>query len=156
MKKKRKKKDAIQLALPSLGSAPDDSSVQYNTLCFGDRLFGRDKSNVDFQEKTFDIKVAENTICTWHTVVCDQTMFVFVPDNLSELGSKESFVSLLEIAEEDLGCSFVVGCIGADSTEKLAHMRTFTYMGFEIVNPSHSILHLIDNESGFIFLGSEL
>lgn len=156
MKKKRKKKDAIQLSLHSLGNAPDVSLVQTNSLSFSDRLFGNNKSNVDFQEKTYSIKVADNTISKWLTVIYDQAMFVYIPNDLSQLGSKESFVSLLEIAEEDLGCSFVIACVGNDSTDKLAHMRTFTYMGFEIIDPSHPIVNPVASESDFIFLGSEL
>lgn len=156
MKKKRKKKNAIRLSLHGLGNAPDDSSVQSRSSCFSDRLFGSNKSNVDFQETVFAITVAENTIRNWQTVIYDQTMFVFIPDNPSQIGSKESFVSLLEIAEEDLGCSFVISCVGNDSTDKLAYMRTFRYMGFEVIDPSHPIINTVANESNFIFLAYEL
>lgn len=155
MKKKRKKSTATLLPLHSLGSAPDvPSSV---TKTFAHCLFGSKKSLVDFQEKIFEIEVTENVVRKWDTVIVDKKMFVFIPADLSVVGSKESFVSLLEIAEEDLECSTVICCIHNNITERSAHLRTFMYMGFQAIERGNANLSEVADETDqFFFLGYEL
>lgn len=44
-------------------------------------------------------------------------MFIMIPNVLPAVASKVSFVTLLEVAEEDLGCENVICCIPSSTSE---------------------------------------
>lgn len=160
MKKKRKRKSAGLDSHSSLGSAPDvPNKENYITASFADELFGAVRVDQDdnFILKSFEIKVTQNTNVKWDTIIFNRQMFVLVPTTLSQNGSRESFVALLEIAEEELDCESVVCCIQNKSSEKSTQIRTFMYMGFQPIPSASPLLPALGPKSTkYIFLGNEL
>nr|XP_039264540.1 ornithine decarboxylase antizyme-like [Styela clava] len=159
MKKKRKRKSSGLTAHPSLGSAPDvPNKENYTTASFADELFGADKLDPDnFILKSFEIKVTENITVKWDTVIFNRQMFVLVPTTLSQSGSRDSFVALLEIAEEELDCEAVICCVQNISSEKSTQIRTFMYMGFQAIPSTSPLLSILSPGSKkYFFLGNEL
>jgi len=74
----------------------------------------------------------------------DVTMFpegrilVHVPKAALPEGSKESFVRLLEFAEEDLRCREVFVEINKDRPDRAQLIRAFMYFGFAMLPPNAS------------------
>lgn len=157
MKKKRKKKNSALNSHPGLGSAPDaPNRVNLDAASFAVELFGSKTFN-NFLIKSFDIKVAENRIVKWNTILYNQQMYIRVPTVLPSVGCKESFVHLLEVAEEEFGCEQVICCLPKSGSDRSDLIRTFKFMGFEMIPPDSTLLPLVSQSSGkFIFLGCEL
>jgi len=71
----------------------------------------------------------------WETLLIGKTLFVEIPSDILPEGSKESFVSLLEYAEDALGCSKVIVCFRKDRDNRESLIRTFMFLGFVLVAP---------------------
>ncbi|XP_077299490.1 ornithine decarboxylase antizyme [Arctopsyche grandis] len=82
----------------------------------------------------FSIYLTETTHSLWETVLHDKTLYMTVPPVLSN-GSKESFITLLEFAEERLGCSRCVLCVRKSRPDRAALLRAFMFMGFQLLGP---------------------
>jgi len=86
---------------------------------------------------SFEFQLAEQTMVVWETVVVERRLYLSIV-HLPE-GSKEAFVSLLEYAEEVLGCSHVLICFKKDRNDRAMLIRTFMFLGFEAIPPGHSM-----------------
>lgn len=86
---------------------------------------------------SFEVKLAEQTAVVWETVVVGRRLYLSI-GHLPE-GSKEAFVSLLEYAEEVLGCTHVLICFRKDRNDRAILIRTFMFLGFEVIPPGHPI-----------------
>ncbi|XP_057674630.1 LOW QUALITY PROTEIN: ornithine decarboxylase antizyme 1b [Corythoichthys intestinalis] len=76
----------------------------------------------------------------WDAVVSSSALYVEIPlDPLPE-GSKESLVSLLEYAEEHLKVLSVFVCFYKNRDDRAKLVRTFSFLGFEIVKPGHALV----------------
>lgn len=62
-------------------------------------------------------------------------MLVVVPSLALPDGSKESFVRLLEFAEDELGCVEVYVEFAKDRQDRAHLIRTFMYFGFAVMAP---------------------
>jgi len=71
----------------------------------------------------------------WDTLLIGKTLFIEIPSDILPEGSKESFVSLLEYAEESLGCSKVIVCFKKNRDDRESLIRTFMFLGFVLVAP---------------------
>lgn len=71
----------------------------------------------------------------WETLLIGKTLFIEIPSDILPEGSKESFVSLLEYAEESLGCSKVIVCFKKNRDDRESLIRTFMFLGFVLVAP---------------------
>lgn len=87
---------------------------------------------------SFEFQVAEQTTVVWETVVVGRNLYLFLGGSLPK-GSKEAFVSLLEYAEEVLGCANVVVCFKKDRADRALLIRTFMFLGFQPIPPGHSL-----------------
>jgi hypothetical protein len=72
---------------------------------------------------------------TWETLLIGKTLFIEIPSDILPEGSKESFVSVLEHAEEVLGCSKVIVCFKKNRDDRESLIRTFMFLGFVLVAP---------------------
>lgn len=72
---------------------------------------------------------------TWETLLFDKTLFIEIPTNILPEGSKESFVTLLEYAEEVLSCTHVIVCFKKNRSDRASLVRTFMFLGFVPVAP---------------------
>lgn len=62
-------------------------------------------------------------------------LYVALPKTLTHEASKQSFLSLLEFAEEKLDCDGVVLCIRKDRPDRANLVKTFLFLGFSPLNP---------------------
>ena len=64
-----------------------------------------------------------------------------------------SFVALLDAAEEHLGCTQVIIGLRQDAVDRAQLIRTFKFMGFELVPPSHPELPSL---ADYLFMVSDI
>lgn len=67
---------------------------------------------------TFRCRLTENTEVGWETVLCQGRLFVQLPSCALPEGSREAFVTLLEFAEEQLGCDHVLVFFSKDRPDR--------------------------------------
>uniref|UniRef100_A0A3Q2ZLG8 Ornithine decarboxylase antizyme 1b n=1 Tax=Hippocampus comes TaxID=109280 RepID=A0A3Q2ZLG8_HIPCM len=76
----------------------------------------------------------------WDAVVSSSALFVEIPLEPLPEGSKESLASLLEYAEEHLKVVGVFVCFYKNRDDRAKLVRTFSFLGFEIVKPGHALV----------------
>ncbi|KTG02664.1 hypothetical protein cypCar_00038429 [Cyprinus carpio] len=74
----------------------------------------------------------------WEAVLRGPALFVELPCEPFPEGS--SFVSLLEFAEEHLKVDSVFVCFYKNRDDRVKLVRTFSFLGFEIVKPGHALV----------------
>ncbi|XP_060823494.1 LOW QUALITY PROTEIN: ornithine decarboxylase antizyme 1 [Bombus pascuorum] len=89
---------------------------------------------------TFTLHLTESTSVEWETVVWRHCLYIRVPSCLLPEGSKEGFVSLLEYAEETLQCTNIIICLRKDRADRAMLVRTFMFLGFTVLPPTHSLV----------------
>jgi hypothetical protein len=98
---------------PPSGNVCGDAAA--SSLCFNIRLIGQE--------------------VIWETLLIGKTLFIEIPADILPEGSKESFVTLLEYAEEVLSCSHVIVCFKKNRVDRASLIRTFMFLGFALVAP---------------------
>lgn len=96
--------------------------------------------NTESLRLTFALRLTESTSVEWETVVWRNCLYIRVPSCLLPEGSKEGFVSLLEYAEETLRLRNVIVCLRKDRSDRAMLVRTFMFLGFTILPPTHSLV----------------
>ncbi|XP_037121913.1 LOW QUALITY PROTEIN: ornithine decarboxylase antizyme 1b [Syngnathus acus] len=76
----------------------------------------------------------------WDAVVSSSALFVEIPLEPLPEGSKESFAALLEYAEEHLKVASVFVCFYKNRDDRAKLVRTFSFLGFELVKPGHALV----------------
>lgn len=108
------------------------------------RLFTNNVNTlVRVQEATnlcFKIKLTDSIQVSWETLLINGKLFVEIPGGILPEGSKESFVTLLEYAEEKLKCSHVIVCFRKNRSDRAVLMRTFMFLGFAAVAPGNPLV----------------
>ncbi|CAG0891343.1 unnamed protein product [Darwinula stevensoni] len=95
--------------------------------------------------------LAEATAATWNTLLWRHKLFVSVPPGLMPQGSKESFVSLLEFAEEVLECTQVIVYFPKSSSDRALLVKTFMFLGFSLVAPGMDISPLSPDQIAMVY-----
>ncbi|XP_074820990.1 LOW QUALITY PROTEIN: ornithine decarboxylase antizyme 2 [Natator depressus] len=85
----------------------------------------------------FQYKITEVKISSWDAVLSNQSLFVEIPDGLLADGSKEGLLALLEFAEEKMKANYVFICFRKSREDRAPLLKTFSFLGFEIVRPGH-------------------
>ncbi|XP_030043812.1 ornithine decarboxylase antizyme 2 isoform X1 [Microcaecilia unicolor] len=85
----------------------------------------------------FHYKVTDLKVSSWEAVLSNQSLFVEIPDGLLADGSKEGLLALLEFAEEKMKVGYVFICFRKSREDKGPLLKTFSFLGFEIVRPGH-------------------
>jgi len=101
-------------------------------LDFNDIVLNSDSLLLDFKCALSVEKKVE-----WRTILLNNTLFVDVPASVLPEGSRDSFVSLLEFAEEKLECDKVFVCFKRNRPDRATLMRVFMFLGFTIVPPGN-------------------
>lgn len=70
-------------------------------------------------------------------------LLVEIPNSCLPKGSKESFVSLMEFAEEVLECDQILIKFSKDRQDRASLIRTFLYFGFQLVSPNDPMVELL-------------
>merc|ERR1712127_112996 len=69
----------------------------------------------------------------WSTLLINSILYVDIPNSVLPKGSRDSFVSLLEFAEEKLECDKVYVCFKRNRQDRQSLMRVFMFFGFSVV-----------------------
>jgi len=83
----------------------------------------------------FTVSLGDGQDVKWDTLLIGKTLFIEIPGDILPEGSRESFVSVLEHAEDVLGCSKVIICFKKNRDDRASLIRTFKFFGFALVAP---------------------
>jgi len=86
---------------------------------------------------TIKLNVTDKISSSWDSVLDhdNNILYVALPKTLTHEASKQSFLSLLEFAEEKLDCDGVVLCIRKDRPDRANLVKTFLFLGFSPLHP---------------------
>ncbi|KAF9427726.1 hypothetical protein BGZ94_004297 [Podila epigama] len=118
-----------------------------------------DGANRPISEVSKDVKIdATLTITsndlkmnTWCGFVSDGVLYLR-GDGWDDMDIRESVVAVLDLAEEQLGCSAVHLCLEKSNPNLAKLVRTLMYAGFEMVHPSV----LVNADPKYLVLGMEV
>lgn len=88
----------------------------------------------------FEVTLTDSLEVLWETLLVGHKLFVEIPNGILPEGSKESFVTLLEYAEEVLKCSHVIVCFKKTRADRGSLIRTFMFLGFVMVAPGNDLV----------------
>ncbi|XP_054736515.1 LOW QUALITY PROTEIN: ornithine decarboxylase antizyme [Anastrepha obliqua] len=82
---------------------------------------------------TIKLHVTENKYTKWESVLnpINNILYVAMPEELPPEASKDTFISLLEFAEEKLDVDAVVLCVNKNRPDRACLLETFLIMGFQ-------------------------
>ncbi|KAJ2938306.1 hypothetical protein O0L34_g13223 [Tuta absoluta] len=128
--------------------APRTQDLQRRDQVINAILERKDKQPVKVE---FKIYLTENTCTRWEAVVSGSTLYLRVPTVLSG-GSKESFMLLLDFVEERLGCNSCIICVLKSRGDRATLLRTFMFLGFQLLAPGSALLPPEINNPDYMFL----
>lgn len=92
--------------------------------------------NADSLLLSFKCSLSEEKEVEWKTLLVNGILYVDIPTSCLPDGSRDSFVSLLEFAEEKLDCEKVFVCFKRNRPDRTSLMRVFMFLGFTVVPPN--------------------
>lgn len=115
----------------SINEAHHHHHVSSEFIDFDEIADNPDSLLVNFKCSLSDEKEVE-----WKTMLVNGILYVDIPTSVLPDGSRDSFVSLLEFAEDKLDCEKVYVCFKRNRADKTALMRVFMFFGFSVVPPN--------------------
>jgi ornithine decarboxylase antizyme 1 len=103
---------------------------------------------------TLKLHVTEHTYSVWESVLNPETniLYVVLPSVLLPEASKQSFITLLEFAEEKLDVDGIVLCMQKDRTDRANLVRTFLFLGFQPLSPKSELAPPEKTDANNLFL----
>jgi len=93
--------------------------------------------NPDSLLLSFKCPLSDEKEVEWKTLLVNGVLYVDIPTSVLSEGSRDSFVSLLEFAEEKLECEKVFVCFKRNRPDRTALTRVFMFLGFTVVPPDN-------------------
>jgi len=97
----------------------------------------------------FKYRLTDSLEGVWATILHGKNLYVHIPTNTNGEGSKDSFIRLLEYAEEVLKATNVVVFFQEDRADASSWLRAFRFLGFQLLPPKHPLRP--DNQ-GFVYM----
>uniref|UniRef100_A0A3P9I2L8 Ornithine decarboxylase antizyme 2b n=1 Tax=Oryzias latipes TaxID=8090 RepID=A0A3P9I2L8_ORYLA len=88
----------------------------------------------------FHYQLSERRAAFWETALSGDSLFLEIPAGALVEGSKEGLTALLEFAEEKLKVNFVFLWFHKSREDRFSIIRTFHYIGFEMVKPGNPMV----------------
>lgn len=88
----------------------------------------------------FEPRRSEGKCCVWRGALKGGSIYIEIPPGALPEGSKDSFALVLEFAEEKLQVDHVFICFHKNRDDRACLLRTFSFLGFEIVRPGHPLV----------------
>ncbi|KAH8356279.1 hypothetical protein KR200_007102, partial [Drosophila serrata] len=106
------------------------------------------------------LHVTEDQYTNWNTILnpVNNLLYVALPKNLPPAGSKQTFISLLEFAEDKLEVDGIVMAMAKDQPDRARLVEAFLFMGFEPLSrkaPQAPPGAINDNENNYFFYNIE-
>ncbi|KAH8238719.1 hypothetical protein KR038_007762, partial [Drosophila bunnanda] len=106
------------------------------------------------------LHVTEDQYTNWNTILnpVNNLLYVALPNNLPPAGSKQTFISLLEFAEDKLEVDGIVMAMAKDQPDRARLVEAFLFMGFEPLSrkaPQAPPGAINDNENNYFFYNIE-
>ncbi|KAM4553037.1 LOW QUALITY PROTEIN: ornithine decarboxylase antizyme 2a [Fundulus diaphanus] len=88
----------------------------------------------------FHYQLSQRRSAFWETALSGDSLFLEIPAGSLAEGSKEGLTALLEFAEEKLKVNYVFLWFHKSREDRMAIIKTFHYMGFEMVKPGNPMV----------------
>lgn len=99
----------------------------------------------------FKVSPVAGVEVVWETVLVDRKrLYVEVPSGILPEGSRESLITLLEYAEEELKCTHVILCFKKNRPDRSSLLRVFNFFGFTILPPGNWLVPKTENDLLFM------
>jgi len=99
----------------------------------------------------FKCPLSDEKEVEWKTLLVNGVLYVDIPSSVLPKGSRDSFVSLLEFAEEKLDCQKVYVCFKRNRPDRTSLMRVFMFFGFTVVPPGNPQVPQSDDIMSMIY-----
>lgn len=109
-----------------------------------------DAKEAEIEDYCFVFKEGNHLVSQWSASVLEDTLYIEFPDGKMAVGTRDCFVNMLDYAEETLEVSTVILCFPKSRVDEAEVLRSFMYLGFEVVH--YTKCNLVPESDNFIFM----